>query len=784
MKKFINIISLVAVAAFTLVSCQKEQDTSREPSPAEVSGCYGVYFPTQEASGSHVFSPVDDPSIDVVLARTNTSGSITVPITALYSDEGVFTATPATFADGQSETTFTVRFDNAKEGVNYSASFVIEDNQYASMYNSNPIGLDFSLMRVEMKTFKTPDGSKDAAITFSDKDFWGEVHDECYIQYYEVDGVRYCETVGGKLVGEGTEGVGPWGTDVQLKFKWYTKKTVTVNEETYQWIEVEAQYHGWESSGNPVYFGDYYHMRADMGLGNGSYTSSYDRYVNGTDGYLPSYYDGNGGFVFNVAYWIHGTTSWYGYQNNAPLGIAEGYVRVDYSLKLESDYSVDGVSPIYVTAGVDVANLKYAVYEGELTATQIGNKVDAIASGSESSETFDDFVLDEDSNIQKAVMELEPETTGIYTLVAVACDDSGNAQNSAIVVFKHIAGDDTEEYAVNIDVFTEPTPARYQGFTEYDSFAFGIVGSDIVEAHVAIVESSKLNAKLLNDLKNSSSAAVDASVIAQINAVGGFYTVAGELDPGTEYAVVVWATNGDADTFEYDLYTTAEIPEVWKPIGTGLFTDDMFTTFFNVEPQTMEVEMAQSEDDPTRFKMIYPYDGKYPYNEVGDWDDSKSYDVVFTIPDADHVYITPQKIGVDWGYGMFSIASAAGRYVAAGYSFDVIEANDIAFGKLENGVITFGVGDMLISMAGYNSGAFYKGNTNGACQIVLPEGVTISSAPAAKAAKPAGMVSGLKAVPALQTVFERDPQPVKVKVSAAAPERRSKSNNRILVTVK
>ena len=784
MKKIFNIISLVAVAAFTLISCQKQVEP-HQPGPAEVSGCYGVYFPTQAASGSHVYSPTQDPSIEITLARTNTSGAITVPVKTTVSQDGIFTVGAATFADGQDETTFTVRFDSAEEGTTYSASFEIDDNQYASLYNSNPIALDFSVMRVEMKTFKTADGSKDASITFTDKDFWGEVHDDCYIQYYEVDGVRYCETIGGKPVGEASEGIGPWGTDVQLKFKWYTKKTITVNDVDYQWIEVEAQYHGWESSGNPVYFGDYFHMRADMGLSNGSYTSSYDRYVNAGDGYLPSYYDGNGGFIFNMAYWIHGTTSWYGYQNNAPVGIAEGFTRVDYSLSVETDYTYNGETPIYVEAGVDVAALRYAIYEGELTPTQVANKTDAIISGADPSEIFSDFEYDEENEELYAVFGVSPETTGIYTLVAVAYDESANPQTSASVTFTHIAGGDTEKYAVDLSVFTEATPARYKDFTEYDSFAFGILGSDITEAHAAIVEASKLSATFLAELKEDSSYAMPESVIDRINGVGGYYTVATDLDPGTQYAVVVWATNGYEDTFDYDVYTTTAIPENWNPIGTGYYTDDFFTAFFNVDPQTMEVEMAQSEDDPTRFKMIYPYDGKYPYNAEGDWDESKSYDIVFTIPDSKHVYILPQKIGVDWGYGMFSIASMAGRYVAAGYSVDEIEGAGVPFGVLENGIITFPDPDghsLLISMAGYNAGAWYYANSNDACQIVLPENVSLSSAPVAKKAeKPAGMVtSNLKIASDVQSVFERDPKPVKAQVNVSF-ERKQNKNNRTLV---
>ena len=773
MKKLFYILSFAAVAAFTAVSCVKEE-AKIDPAnnPAEDPNCYGVYFPTQDASGDHVFSPKDDPVIEITVARTNDKGDISVPLKGVYSEADIFVPENISFADGQSETTFKVRFDAAKEGVKYEAHFTIEGDDYASLYNSNPVGIDFSVMRVEMLTFKTSDGSKTASITCTDKDFWGECHDDITIQYYEVDGVRYCETLGGKLKefygSAGTEGAGPWGTDVQMKFKWYTKKTVTVGDSDYQWIEVEAQPMGWESSGNPVYFGDYFHMRADMGLSNGNYTDSYDRYVNGSDGYLPSYYDGNGGFVFNMAVWIHGTTSWYGYQNNAPLAVAEGYVRVDYSFSLDTDYSSEGVTPVFIETGVDISSVKYAVYEGELTATQANNKVEEIMADKEAA-VVTEFTVDEDAAVKYATLLLSPEATGIYTLVAVAYGNEAGkdpvAQASDYIAFNHIAAEDVETYAVDIHVFAEPTPARYTSLTEYDSFAFGVYGSDITESHIAIVEASSVKENTWDALKENSKYAVSDDVIAQINAEGGFYDVASGLDDGVQYAVLVWATNGYEEEYAYALFTTTELPEVWKAIGKGSWTDDFFTTFYKVEPQTMEVDVEQSEDDPTRFRAIYPYDAKYPYNEEGDWDTSKSYDLVVSIPDATHVFILPQKIGVDWGYGNVTIASVAGRYVAAGYSIEEIEAEGIKFGKFENGEVTFPEEKtLLIQLPDYSSN-FYYANSNNAFKFVIPTGGAAASSAAAGISfpKPYGLNGeGLIAAPELKHIFERDPKPVTV----------------------
>lgn len=552
MKKLAYILSLLAAAAFTVVSCQKEVE-KHEPGPKEAAGCYGVFFPSQDASGSHVYSPVQDPSVDITVKRTNTNGAITVPVKASYSQDGIFTMSDISFADGQDETTFTVRFDNAAEGTNYSASFTIEDNNYASLYNSNPISLDFSVMRVEMKQFKTEDGSAVANITCTDNVFWGEVHDEITIQYYEVDGIRYCETIGGKLKSpsDGTVGEGPWGTGCQIKFKWYTKKTVTINDVDYQWIEVEPNYMGYDSANGPVYMGDYYWMREDMGLGNGNYSSSYDRYVNGGDGYIPSYYDGHGGFMFHSAYWIHGTTSWYGYKDNCPEAIAEGYVRVDYSIKAkQAGVSEDGKVPVTFTLGADVDKVVYSFAEGELTATQIGNVVAGLSYNSEDAITEG-----------SGTYYFDLGKTGVYTLIAATYNAKGEQQESVSCDITYLAAGDAEEYAVVIDGGVG-SAAKYapSGVNTDNSLEIYVYGKDIVEAKLAAFSYADLVGNRSGCIeKLMSSKSVSSAVLEAINGDGYVDVVTGLL-PGTEYYLAVYASNGYSETVKFfgSEYTTGQ----------------------------------------------------------------------------------------------------------------------------------------------------------------------------------------------------------------------------------
>ena len=766
MKNLYRILIALLAFSFIAVSC-KDKEYEYIPGEPEASGCYGVYFPTQDASGSHVYDPTMDRSVKITVSRTNSTGAITVPYTVSTSEDGVFNFGTINFADGQSETELVVTFPNAKVGVDYSFSVQIEDNQYASLYNEGAIALDFSVLIVEMKTFKTEDGKADAKVTFTDMDFLEEVH-KVDLNYYEVDGVRYCETSGGETIysGNGLSGSGPFGTDVQFKFKWYTNKKVTVDDVEYDWIEVEPSNTGFTSSGNPIYLGDYFHMRADMGLSNGDYTSSYERYVKGSDGYLPSYYDGHGGFIFNAAYWIHGTTSWYGYKDSTPVAIADGYLRVDYSLDLYPDYTQNGVTPIDVEAGLDVASIKYAVYEGELTATQVGYKIEAITAGTEEGVvTFSDFEIDEEEAVKYATLGVEMDKTAEYTIVAVAYDDKDKPQNNASATFRHIAAGDTEEYAVDINVLTEATPVRYTETGDYDqytSFAFAVYGSDITEAHLAVVPVAQLSNSLLSNIKyDSEKYAVGEETLAAINGEGGYYDVASGLAANTEYAVVVWATNGSEDKFVYETFKTEKLPYVWKSLGKGTIVDGFCTPLFSKPTVTATCDVYEEAKTPG-FYMITGYQQEVaakffglnkedmaPY-EGGNW---KNTEVIVDATNPNKVVIAEQDYGVcvNQSYGFFLIQTEPS-------------------GKLENGVITFPAEEVYIGIPGL--GKWYFTNDDGSFKITLPSAASTTAVkPVANSGngrvEDLNIISGLRSFEKAKVQIERDAQAVNAKVSVS-----------------
>jgi hypothetical protein len=546
MKKLIYILSLAAVASLTVLSCQKEQEVNpRTPSPAEVAGCYGVYFPVQEASGDHVFNPTQDPELEITVARTNDSGAITVPVKASYSEDGIFVPQEIKFADGQKETTIKVRFDNAKEGVNYKASFLIEDGQYASLYNSNPVSIDFSVMRVEMKYLLDPKTGEKAVVTFT-QDFWGETA-WGYVKYYEVDGVRTCftETFLHEYKGDQYDDPGFWGygSEYEWTFTWYPKEAHPEVEGA-QMISFPFQATGYvHSELGMIYTGD------EIAIRNAILGTSYDWMANARAGnFTVSYYDGNGGFYFAPWYYLGMSGSGWGQSGYETIGIASGFTRTDFSLKdIQNDFTEEGVLPLAFVTGVDVTKVAFVLAAGEITATQVGNQVTAIATGTAENVYVLDDELEEttymDEPVLVAITGVTLEETGVYTVVAVTYDDKGEVADYGSLVVNYVAAGDEEEMAVELACGIG-SAAKYPGVNTDNTLEVWVYGSDIVDLKMAAVKYIDLASKPMDVVEAlMDSPSVSAEILEQVN-TDGYVGLAEKLLPGTEYYLVVLASNG------------------------------------------------------------------------------------------------------------------------------------------------------------------------------------------------------------------------------------------------
>lgn len=772
MKKFFSIFTVAALALLAVASCQKKEE-AHVPGAPDVSGCYGVYFPVQEATGYHIYDPTQELTATFTVARKNTTGAITgLPIVVESSDKDLFQIGSIDFVDGQAETTFTVDFPAAEEGKEYKLQISVTDPQYASIYNTATTFMDFSFMQVKMEDFLNPKTKEPAIITLNEG-WWGEVH-QAKMKYYEVNGIRTC------TIYSIEEGKGIWGDtqDITLEFTWYTKNN---NNDGQNFLEVKKQYFGFDYSdwaskpvseaSQPIYVYDYPWYWVERGYTFGSDGMGADWLDEATktgqkDGSYPvGYYDGNGGFYFNLRYYIPGLGG-FSPDPYEFVAIVDGFTRVDYSLEMSVDYPQSGFTPVYVEAGADITSLKYAVYEGELSKIQIEGKLDEIEKDAKA-EVFDAFEFDEEEAINYATLNLEAEKTGAYTLVALGLDKDGKVQNSASTVFNFVSEDDATDLAVDVNVFTEDTPERYQNYHAYDSFAYGISGTDLTDVHVGIFTEGTITQNGADIVFEAVKAdekgtyALSADELAQVNGEGGYYDVLSGLNPKTTYYVVVWATNGTMDSYAFDSYTTDKLPYVWNSLGMGTLLDGVLPPIFSEDPVMYDCEVFEEANIPG-FYMVNGYQcalaGWYYGQDMSQYTSYWTTEFYINAEDPEKAYIEEQPFGVySSSYGWISLVSIEGKY-----------------GTFKNNTFTFPAGTLNVLLSGYNPIATMAdlvitigGQSNG-----------VVKCDAKGQFKKSGIISSKNNAMS----FERDPQPVKVsvKVSYNRKERES-ATKRVLV---
>lgn len=619
---------MAAMSLFT-VACVEE--VPYEKGEADVDGCYGVYFPVQEAAGAHTYDPSMPTEIEFTVARTNTSGAITVPIDYTESHAGIFEVPAAEFADGQSETTIKVTFPTSENGVNYSLSLAVNDPQYASKYQDGAVNMDFSVLRVEWKYFLNPKTGEPAKFTFT-QGWWEEVHTG-YVKYYEVNGVRTCQTVTDPMDYDGEIGYGFWGTaaaegEGELNFKWYD----AVNAEGKQIVELPVNYVYHHSTYDAdVHMYDWYTyftvVNPQAALAGVDYLTFVNKYGGS---YITSYYD-NGGFYFATAYfYMIGVGGW-SVDAFDVVAEAEGFVRTDYSLDVKAALTTEGAVPVTFTLGADVAKVKYAAYEGELNVAQLEAKVGAIVDGTETAVA---------EVAASSTVAVTMPATGKYTLVAVAYDAEGNAQSSTSTVFTYVSADKPVPVVVTAGIGSADkyVPA---GANTDTSLEIWVYGKDLVDVKVGVFSYPSL----VSDMDACKEAVMKSKSISAENLAlangEGYVDVVTGLVPGTEHYLLVWASNGYETTFAMSdgFYTTGDPLPVYRN--------------FSADDINEELLPATSEG----------YFGTYNYYGVDYFGDSplRSYLGQVTIADSKEADLPADADGIVTEYvevsGMFDAAA-------------------------------------------------------------------------------------------------------------------------------
>ena len=628
MKKFSKYIFTLAALAFATTACVQEDVYQK--GAADVEGCYGVYFPTQEASGSHTYDPSQATEAEFTVVRLNSEGDITVPVKYTESHPGIFQVGELVFADGQTESTLKVTFPDSENGVDYKLSLSIEDPQYASRYNDGATNLDFSVLRVEWKYFLNPQTNKPANFTFT-QNWWDEVHTG-KVKYYEVNGVRTCVTETDPYQYSDGTGYGFFGTaaaqgEGEMSFTWYTGCKLD-EEETKDAVYLPVTFMYEDSGAGPISTYDWYSywtiwnpQAALAGMDFPTFAKKY----NST--YPVSYYN-NG--TFSMFVHIAGNIA-----NGMAASIddydiileADGFVRTDYTLSLAAGQSKNGALPVQFTTGADVAKVKYAVFEGELYAAGIAKNAAAIADGSVESVTVTAEEL-----ATSNVVNVSLADTGVYTLVAVTYDAADAAQQSASVSFCYVAADDAVPVVVTAGMGSADkyVPA---GVNTDTALEYWVYGKDLTAVQMGVFSAQDLAKGTQACLQQvQASKPVSAEILEAINGEG-YVSVVNKLNPGTEYYLIVVANNGyeTKAILSNGAYTTGDPHPVYMEFTTEDINSELLPASsegyfgtYNYYAKTMD-ENSKLTSTRTYLGQVTISDSEIPDSEVDEYGYKSEY---------------------------------------------------------------------------------------------------------------------------------------------------------------
>lgn len=177
------------------------------------------------------------------------------------------------------------------------------------------------------------------------------------------------------------------------------------------------------------------------------------------------------------------------------------------------------------------------------------------------------------------------------------------------------------------------------------------------------------------------------------------------MEAGKSYDVTLAVDDPTLTTpYGYSTLTiTLRVPEAFNLVGTGLWREDILTTFFGVGNPEWEVEIYEDVAVKGLLYVKNVYGANCPLFSNPSDPDEPHY-IIIDASDPTAVSIARQSIGVDVGYGLCSFGS-------------------IAAGTLVDKVITFPAQGLIFSMADYEGGAWYYSNGGGLWRLALPGAV-------------------------------------------------------------
>ena len=564
MKKYLKYILLAAIT-LGAAACVEEEWT---PGEMDNLDCHGLYFP-QEQARDYVLAPADaSKALAFTVERNETDDEADVPYELVCSEEGFFALEDEFihFEEGQKKVTFKVYVNGDFElGTKYTCSIKVTDPLYVSKYSLSSNELTFSVSFVEWKRVKGADGSEFG--TYRDDFFtsWAQQLGATIVQpnlekpvavyersdlpgYYRVDDIYTASYL--SQIYAGDESV-----TEQLK-EYCPVQSIYINAVNPEKVYIDAQFAFYDPFMN---YGAAYICSDVQEVFDGGYSNSYGVLKNGVIEFPVKQ---------SLVIYLPSAGTAYANLSAKTRLVLPGHKGYDYSVALGYSPAEAGVMPIEFTLGPDVAKAVYQVFEGHLNDVEMVSKLEEVKSGKNVKEIT-----------ASGVYDFTADKSALYTLIACTFDASGKYQSYDYIKFGYDTATDPKNVDINLGLIVSDKNAP-MGLTAENSMEFYLYGTDIVEARAAIFKKTQyedFKENIEMNVRYSPSYALDRYQLESVNSTG-YSGLVGNLTPGVEYSLIVYADNGYHSGFftatattegifnileaEYDIY---DIPDRLQP---------------------------------------------------------------------------------------------------------------------------------------------------------------------------------------------------------------------------
>ena len=489
--------------------------------------CYGVYFPSQKGTGDIQVGPDDTKTVTFTVRRTNTRGSLVVPLTIESSHPGIFTTTEVIFEDDAPTAEVEVFFPAIKLGVKYECTLRVTGTEYVSSYSQNPSSLYFSVTCVKWNKLVGDNGETTG--------LW---RDGIFPEWFSVANPNLEQSV---VIEERDDLPGyyrifdVYGSTYMSNMFGMNASSVCL-EQNYTYIDATNPEKVWIPT-----FKTGIVMSAEYGeISIASYVvenTEFDPSISSIYGTLK---DGVITFPANSLQMHLAVLGWYP-SNSFGLHrvILPGFRAIDDVVAISAGITgEDGKLPVDIKLGADVRTVKLYSEKGSIAESIIAGYAEEIAA--ETKKTNHEDIT------RSTRINLEFAETGDYTLIAVGLGADGKLINYAFDTFGYKKNIDEMPVELNYGLIRSDKYSP-DGMTDENSLEIYINGKNIRRLHVGLFEKELFYSNEESYWKNVAASQLNEANLTLVNG-SGLSLVQSGLVPGTDYVLAIRAYNGYSET--------------------------------------------------------------------------------------------------------------------------------------------------------------------------------------------------------------------------------------------